>query len=131
MRQEVQEFITRYEQGHLSIQEEQALLVYLMNTDDRIASRYTPRIEALRASGLIVFDTTTKRWSAAQVPARVQAPKKKAGRPRKKKELIAVSAYFDADTLEALDRIVSYTTFSRSAYITFIVKRFLQDRKEL
>jgi len=129
MSRELQEIIQRYESGTLSEQEEQALLVYLMNHDERRAQRYVERINTLIEQGCLLFDTANNRWSMMQVPAR--ASKKKAGRPRSSRELTPVSIYLDKETLEALDRIVGYTTFSRSAYINFIIKRFLQDRKEI
>lgn len=129
MSRELQEIIQRYESGTLSEQEEQALLVYLMNHDERRAQRYVERINTLIEQGSLLFDTANNRWSMMQVPAR--ASKKKAGRPRSSRELAPVSIYLDKETLEALDRIVGYTTFSRSAYINFIIKRFLQDRKEI
>lgn len=131
----LQEILTRYERGELGAHDEQALLVYLMNTDERLARRYESRIDVYTSSGAIVFDASAKRWIMSQVPATREAKpreaKKRAGRPISKKELAAVSIYLDPEVLEALDRIVSYTTFSRSAYINFIIKRFLQDRKEI
>lgn len=133
MSKELQEILTQYEQGRLGAQDEQALLVYLMNTNEQLARRYSSRIDVYTSSGAILFDASTKRWYMNQLPA-PPAPreaKKRAGRPKRTKELAAVSIYLDPEVLEALDRIVSYTTFSRSAYINFIIKRFLQDRKEI
>lgn len=129
MSKELLEILQRYESGELSGREEQALLVYLMNNEERYAQRYTTRINTLIELGALLFDTSSKRWSVAQVPA--LAPKKKGGRPKSTRELVAVSIYVDKETLEALDRIVGYTNFSRSAYIDFIIKRYLKDRKEL
>jgi hypothetical protein len=136
MSKELQEILTQYEQGRLGAQDEQALLVYLMNTNEQLARRYSSRIDVYTSSGAILFDASTKRWYMNQLPAPPAPPapreaKKRAGRPKRTKELAAVSIYLDPEVLETLDRIVSYTTFSRSAYINFIIKRFLQDRKEI
>lgn len=131
----LQHYIQAFDKGELSALDAVGLMVHILNNRMvELEARYAPTIQEMIRAGALRFDKRAQRWSVddALIRSNAPAPKKnKGGRPRKQRELIPVSIYLDPAVAEALDRVVGYTTFSRSAYINFIIKHYLKDRKEL
>lgn len=131
----LQQYLTMFDNGQLSALEAVGLMVHILNNRMvDLETRYTTAIYEMRRAGALRYDERARCWiaDAALVQSITAAPKKKkGGRPRKQRELVPISVYLDPAVAEALDRVVGYTTFSRSAYINFIIKKHLQDRKEV